>query len=351
MKTVLTQLLAVPTPTFKEKECADFVQNWLIETCNGLQIKRIGNSIIANYPFVEGKPHISLIGHLDVVPAHIVPFEKNGNLYGSGASDMKAADAVFMTILKSLQSKENLPYNISVVFYDKEEGTAITDNGLYDLIQSERLFFESIDCAIVGEPTNSTIQIGCVGSIHAIATVNGKASHSARPWDGENALYKALPFMQAIAAIEPKKEPLFGVDFYDVVDITEATAETGRTSVPGYWTCNVNFRFSPVWEEKKAQTYLHKLLLDSGACEVTIKDSVYAGKVIESPLFKSLVKKIGAKVEAKQAWTDVAQLTQLGVAAFNFGPGLTGQAHKVDEYVVIADVDAYYKQLLAVLTA
>lgn len=50
-------------------------------------------------------------------------------------------------------------------------------------------------------------------------------------------------------------------------------------------------------------------------------------------------------IEAKQAWTDVAQLSQLGIPAFNFGPGRTNQAHKIDEYVVIDDIHAYFEML------
>ena len=41
----------------------------------------------------------------------------------------------------------------------------------------------------------------------------------------------------------------------------------------------------------------------------------------------------------------MAQLNGIGVPAFNFGPGLTSQAHKPDEYILVEDVLSYYQLL------
>ena len=66
-------------------------------------------------------------------------------------------------------------YNISLLIYAREEGTPLPDNGLYDLIEFIPEYFDSVDMAIVGEPTDNTIQVGCVGSLHAAVTVKGLA--------------------------------------------------------------------------------------------------------------------------------------------------------------------------------
>jgi acetylornithine deacetylase/succinyl-diaminopimelate desuccinylase-like protein len=39
----------------------------------------------------------------------------------------------------------------------------------------------------------------------------------------------------------------------------------------------------------------------------------------------------------------------MGIPAINYGPGLTTQAHRPDEYVVLADIDAYTQTLMRAL--
>ena len=47
-----------------------------------------------------------------------------------------------------------------------------------------------IDFAIILEPTDNEIQLGCLGALNATLTISGKAAHSARPWVGDNPIYK-----------------------------------------------------------------------------------------------------------------------------------------------------------------
>lgn len=347
----VVDLLNIESPTFCEDQIQKHVKDVLHTYCPQIKTFESKGSLIAcDYPFKENKPHLALVGHTDVVPAFFKAYQEGDQLHGAGASDMKAAVGVFLYLFtQHPEIREN--FNLSFISYVREEGTALHDNGLYSLIESFPDYFRSIDLAIVGEPTNNTIQVGCVGSIHCDVVIKGQSAHSARPWDGENALYKAVPFIQNIQNIQREKHTIFGVDFYDVISITESASEKGRTSVPGEWKCNVNYRFAPTKNLDEAKAHLHSTLKKAGLSEAefSITDAVYAGSVIENDIMKRIVSRLGAPIEAKQAWTDVAQLSTLGIAAFNYGPGLTAQAHKPNEYINVSDIHAYTHQLLTTL--
>ena len=324
-----------------------YIKEWSNEHFSDIKITESNDSIIIHFPETEGLQHISLVGHSDVVPQHFEPYIKEGRLHGSGASDMLGAVACYLYLMKDCAEEVLKNYNVSILIYAREEGTPLEDNGLFDLIHKFPNYFKSVDLAIVGEPTDNTIQVGCVGSTHAKVIIKGLACHSARPWNGTNAIYKAVPFMERMAKLETEKHTLFEVDFFDVIQLTESKSEPGRTSLPGYWEGNVNFRFAPVYSVEEAEKKLIDLVesWEIPDLEITIKDSAPSGSVIESELFKDIVAKLEAPVQAKQAWTDVAQLSAHNISAFNFGPGLTSQAHKENEYIMIEDVEEYYEKL------
>jgi len=336
MTECLFDLLRIASPTYEEQAICEFISGWATKNMPTMDQIRVGDNLIMTHTQETGKPHLAFVGHSDVVPAYFDPFQEGDRIFGAGASDMKGGLAAFLTFVSTHIALLKSRFNVSIIVYCREEGTPLDKNGLYELIETNPKFFRSIDLAIIGEPTDNASQIGCLGSLHCTIKVPGKCAHSARPWTGENALYNALPLIKSVAQFKPKKQTVYGVEFVDVMSITESGSEPGRTSVPGYWSCNINYRFSPVHSPEEAVSCVLGVIRQAGMDPNLIQnmDMAPAGQVIETPLFNEIITKLGAPIAAKQAWTDVAQFSNLGIPSFNFGPGLQEQAHRSDEYIL-----------------
>ncbi|RYF06402.1 MAG: M20/M25/M40 family metallo-hydrolase, partial [Deltaproteobacteria bacterium] len=184
----LLQLLQIPSVTGDEAAIALYLHRWA-QRCR-LPVLRQGNALVIGRPD-RRRPCIALVGHTDTVPGHpqdIPPQQLGERIVGLGASDMKGALAVIQQLFEDLPHAE-LPFALLAIFYDREEG-AYADNGLQPLLDGVDML-RQIDLAIVMEPTDNTLQLGCVGSLQATVTFGGQAAHTARPWQGDNAIHKA----------------------------------------------------------------------------------------------------------------------------------------------------------------
>ena len=86
--------------------------------------------------------------------------------------------------------------------------------------------------------------------------------------------------------------------------------------------------------------------------EVQVIDAAPSGAVyLDHPLVEPWRQRVGIDVACKQAWTDVARLTERGIPAVNFGPGETAQAHQAGEWCSIESLRYVYSALRAFFTA
>jgi succinyl-diaminopimelate desuccinylase len=317
------QLCAIRSPIGEEAEIARYV-------AEQTQGERIGNAVVLGRVSGE-KPAVILAGHLDTVPLQpgdFPPHREDGRIFGRGASDMKGALAVMIELWKSLDRRA-LPVELVEVFYDREEGP-YQQNGLGPLLE-KRPDLKQAALALCLEPTDLTLQVGCCGSIHATLTFHGRSAHSARPWQGDNAIHKAGALLLYLQSLKPRDVRCGELTYREVMSVTRIEGFTGRNVVPARCELNLNFRFAPGRSLEEAAADVEALAKRFGA-ECRITDHAPAGPVIlDNPLLQELRAITAAPIEAKQAWTDVAQLGAQGIAAANFGPGEQAQAHQKNE--------------------
>lgn len=334
------ELCSIRSPIGQESEIAAYVAR---ETGG----ERIGNAVVAGR-VTGAKPAVILAGHLDTVPLQEGDFparRSQGRIYGRGASDMKGALAVMIELWRNVKE---LPVELVEVFYDREEGP-IAENGLLPLLDA-RPDLRKASLALCLEPTDLALQLGCCGSMHATLTFRGRSAHSARPWQGENAIHKAGALLTHLQELQRREITYGELKFYEVTSVTRIDGFTGRNVVPARCELNVNFRFAPGKSLQQAEAELQELAKNHGA-ECVVTDRAPSGPVIlDNPLLQEFRALTAAPLEAKQAWTDVAQLAAQGIPAANFGPGEQAQAHQRNESCSEEALDKAYKQLERFLT-
>jgi succinyl-diaminopimelate desuccinylase len=338
------ELCRMPSETGREARIADWVEARCRSRAGPGGVHRIGHSVVCD-PFAGGAvapgATVALVGHLDTVKcAEDQDYAiRDGRVYGCGASDMKAGVAVMLALLDRWRELRG-PRPVWI-FYDAEEGP-FEGNGLEPVLTSGVL--PEIDFAFILEPTDRALQLGCMGVLNATVSVLGTRAHSARPWQGESALYRALPLLGRFAALERRPVEFGELTFYEVMGVTQANTANSKNVVPDVLTLNANVRFAPGRTMEEAEEELRALVGDDGV--VDVRDRAPAGTVhLDHPLLAPWLRAEGLPLQPKQAWTDVARFTSRGIPAVNFGPGETSQAHQANEWCPVESLDFVYSAL------
>jgi len=330
LRDTLLALARIPSPIGEEAQLCDYVEHRLRKSLGAGAITRFHDSLIVHAAERANAARIALVGHLDTVRTqHDGPPRVEGNrLYGAGAADMKSGLAIMIELVERLDLPA-LPCDLTLIFYEREEGP-FEENRLGPILDAHRELHE-LDLAICLEPSDNEMQLGAMGSIHATLTFRGRTAHSARPWQGDNALYKAARFLAELEKREPHDVDLDGYLFREVMTPTVFQGGGPRNVVPGLAQLNVNYRFAPGRTPEQALADLRDLAGDQ--CEVEATDRSPAGRPHANDRYIKYLMSCGVNgVRSKQAWTDVARFDAIGVAGVNLGPGTAAQAHQPNEY-------------------
>jgi succinyl-diaminopimelate desuccinylase len=298
-----------------------------------------GESVL--YAKRTGKPLVLLAGHTDTVPAqgNIPGRIEDGAVVGLGASDMKGGLAV-MIELGRWAAETELAYDLGLLFFPREElGPA--ENPLPGVFERTGVVDEA-QLVICLEPTDNTLQLGCLGNLNARVVFEGRSAHSARPWLGVNAIKLAFEGLQQVLAAEPRDVDIDGLVFREVISVTQLDAGIAANVIPARAEAILNFRYAPDRTPESAVERVRELV--GGDVEI-LANSPPAHVASRSPLVEQLRSVGGFEVQPKQAWTNVADFAARGLDAINLGPGGTRYAHAVDERVEISELERTYDAL------
>jgi succinyl-diaminopimelate desuccinylase len=286
---------------------------------------------------------VLLAGHLDTVPPqdNLPGRIEDGWVVGLGASDMKGGLAVMVELARwAAGHPSDLGCDLAFLFFVREE-LPPAESALPRVFAEAPLVLDA-DLVVMLEPTDNAIHAGCLGNLCATLVFRGDSAHSARPWQGVNAIDLAVEGLRPVVASAPLEVEVGGLTFVEVLSATRISGGIADNVLPDCVEVRLNYRYAPSRTPEEAEARLRELV--GAEVEVT-SNSPPAHVASESELVRRLREVAGLAIEPKQAWTPVAEFAAQGLDAINLGPGATRYAHRRDERVAIDELERTFEAL------
>ena len=302
-------------------------------------------------------PSVVFSGHTDVVPPGknakwetdpFMPTIIDGYIYGRGASDMKGSLAAMIIAAESFVKKHpQHKGSIGFMLTSDEEGEAV--DGTQHIVQSLQARGESIDYAIVGEPTTDkqlgdSIRIGRRGSINGTIVIQGKQGHVGYPEQLSNPIHNSSKLIHKLATKRwDMPSRYFPSTSFQLVKVH---SESGAMNVtPATLEMVFNFRYSPRNSFEKIKSYVEKKAQKYGL------DAQFEWEHEASPyltrrgkLRKTVQKVIQQETQMKTKLTtgggisDGRYIKQLAKQVIELGP-CNKTIHQVNERVAVSELN------------
>ncbi len=305
---------------------------------------------------------IVLSGHSDVVPVSdqtwtCDPFgmtRRDGRLFGRGTCDMKGFIAVCVAMAPVLARRvRHRPVHFAFT-YDEEVGCI----GARALVDSLRAKGIKPGVAIIGEPTAMRIIEGHKGCCEYTTRFQGLAGHGADPESGVNAVEFAVRFVSRL--LELRAELRARAPANSRFSPPWTTLNTGRLS-GGVAHNVIAARASVEWEMRPVREQdavfvrdtMHRYVSDTllpamrgvwpEASVVTEVIGEVAGLIpTDANEARAILMALSGETDADVVsfGTEAGLFQAMGLDVVVCGPGSIEQAHRPDEFIDIAQLDA-----------
>ena len=360
--TLTADLIRCPSVTPEEGGALVLLEKMLSEA--GFACTRVDRGGIANLFARWGdKGHdrsFGFNGHTDVVPVGdlaawtVDPFgaeEKEGQLWGRGATDMKSGVAAFVAAAVDFVQTTPPDGAVVITITGDEEGDAL--DGTVALLDWMNDNDECMSVCLVGEPTcpnemGEMMKIGRRGSLNAFFTVRGVQGHAAYPHRAKNPCHALARLMDRLAST-PLDE---GSDHFDASTLAVVTMDVGNPAtnvIPAEAKATLNIRFNDLHSGAALTKWLEEqaALVDADfGTETEVKVKISGESFITPPgdlsdlVAKSVQAETGVTPElSTSGGTSDARFMQHHCPVVEFG--LVGKTmHQVDERVDIDQIRA-----------
>ena len=277
-------------------------------------------------------PHLDTVGVRGMTVPAFKLTEKNGRLHGRGACDTKGPTAAMLAAVGAwLKSAERRTADIRWVV----AATAGEEQGSLGAQALVKAGFRA-DFAVALEPTDLQVVFAAKGVLRVWIAVPGRAAHGAKPERGDNAVYRALPLVQALKDelapwLAAQRHPVLGGCSLNLgilqgggeLNMVPALCRIGLDIRvhPGCSAAEVRRRIAELvaTHAPKAKVSLHR----EGPAFVTEKTEPWARRL----------RAVGRGWAAADWFCDANIFAAQGMPAVAFGPGSIRQAHTKNEFI------------------
>ena len=296
-------------------------------------------------------------GHTDVVPTGplaqwtsdpFTPTERDGKLYGRGASDMKTSIAAFVVAVEQfLAARPDAPLNIALLLTSDEEGPAV--DGTVVVCEQLKARGEKLDWCIVGEPTavqrtGDMIKNGRRGTLSGRLTVHGIQGHIAYPHLARNPIHDLAPALAELVAIRwDEGNAFFPPTSWQISNIHGGTGASNI--IPGQLVVDFNFRFCTESTPESLQSRLEAVLKKHGV-DYDLAWTLGGLPFLTEP--GDLVTAVQSAIRAETGLetelsttggtSDGRFIAQICPQVVELGPP-NASIHKIDEHIALADIE------------
>lgn len=338
---LLKKLITTQSFSREEHETASIIRRYLEQ--HGVTVLNEGNNIYARNAFYKsGRPTLLLNSHHDTVRPNRGytrdPFEpelRDGKLFGLGSNDAGGCLVALIAAFLYFHKKENLPFNLVLAASAEEEISG--PNGIELLLRR----LDSIDCAIVGEPTLLQMAVAERGLMVLDCTAYGVAGHAARN-EGENALYVALDDIEIIRHFPfDKVSPLLGETRMNVTVIE--TDNKQHNVVPPICRFVTDVRVNELYTfEEILETLQEKLRSKVLPRSTRLRSTSIS---MEHPLVKAGLS-LGSSCYGSPTTSDKALMP---FPSLKIGPGDSARSHMADEFIFVDEIGGGIRHYVALV--
>ena len=360
----LQQLIAIPSPSYEEKQIAEFLKDKMTEFgFSTAKADALGDAMGVIKGRGGGRSFL-LNGHIDHVPVGEMVDPYSGKLmdgaefgdigeviYGRAACDMKAAVAAMVLAGRALVEqgiKLKGDYKVAAVSLEEVGGMGTKST----IVDSQFL----ADVVLIGEATNMELSLGHRGSMKYDVVVHGRSCHASAPERGINALYKALKMITKIKDELAPSLPVHPVYGKASLVITQIEVSPKASNVvPEECKFVIDCRNHPDFTDYHLYEALKKIIIELKVDDPEFDATVIPGNIINERKFSGfytdpktnpvVAEAVDAITESyrmpeKRIWTfatDGRIYAHLGIPVIGFGPGEEKYAHTQMDHVRVDD--------------